>query len=62
MNPTEEELLHAFYGCDSAALDRLAERIDPLLSAVALEVLKVRAGSAMQALDEWDVDVRLDSL
>jgi len=59
MNPTDEELLHAFYAGDTAALDQLAERHDQLLWQIANLILVTRTGSAVQALGEWDIDERL---
>jgi hypothetical protein len=62
MNPTIEELLQAYYGCDSEALEELAERLDPVLGRIAHEILRVRRGSAVQALGEWDIGERLTSV
>jgi hypothetical protein len=62
LNKTDEEVLHAFYGCDSDALEVLAERHDPLLSRIAYLMLRARTGSSLQALGEWDIDERLMSL
>jgi hypothetical protein len=62
MNPTDEELLHAFYDCDASALERLAKRLDPLLARIANLILQTRTGSAAQALGEWDIEERLLSL
>ena len=55
MNPTDEELLHAFYAGDTTALERLAERQDPLLARIAYLILLTRTGSEVQALGEWDI-------
>jgi hypothetical protein len=62
IEPADEEMLHAFYGCDTAALERLAERQNPLLARIAYMILRARTGSAAQALGEWDIDERLVSL
>jgi len=62
MKPTDEELLHGFCAGDTAALDRLAERHDPLLDEFAYLILRTRTGSAVQALGEWDTDERLASV
>jgi hypothetical protein len=56
MNPTQEQLLHAFYNCDQAALVRLAQILNPALAMIAFEILQVRTGSAIQARIEWNVD------
>src|SRR5262245_46863326 len=59
MKPTDEELLHSFYDAgDSAALERLADRHDPLLARIAYQILRARIGSQAQ-LGEWDIDERL---
>jgi hypothetical protein len=50
MNPTDEELLHAFYAGETTALKRLAERHDLVLWRIAYEILQTRTGSAVQAL------------
>ena len=47
MNPTDEELLHAFYAGDTDALDRLVQRLDPSLRQVAYLILLARTGSAV---------------
>ena len=47
MSPTDEELLHGFYACETAALQRLAERLDPFLARVAGLILRARTGSAV---------------
>jgi hypothetical protein len=65
MNPTDEELLHAFYNAaatDTAALQQLADRLDSALGQIAYQILVVRTGSALQALDEWDIDDRLHGM
>ncbi len=62
MKPTDEELLHAFYAGDSAAIARLAERHDSVLSRVAYLILEARTGSEVQALSEWDAGERLDGV
>jgi hypothetical protein len=59
MNGTDEELLHAFYACDTAALERLAQRHDPMLRRCAYLILLTRTGSVVQALEEWDIAERL---
>jgi hypothetical protein len=63
MDPTDEELLHAFYAAgDTSTLERLAERLDPFLARIAYQILQARTGSALQALGEWDIDDRLGDL
>lgn len=62
MDPTDERLLHDFYACDAAALERLAARHDPLLARVAHLILVARTGSQVQALGEWDIDDRLSNV
>jgi hypothetical protein len=62
MNPTDERLLHDFYACDTSALERLAERLDPLLARIAQQFVCARTGSAVQAREEWYIDERLASL
>jgi hypothetical protein len=62
MDPTDEDVLHAFYAGDNTALERLVERHDLLLWQIAFEILKTRTGSAVQALAEWDIDERLTSM
>jgi hypothetical protein len=56
---TDEELLHAFYAGDVAALDELARRHNPVLEGIARLIVQARTGSALQALAEWDTDARL---
>ncbi len=58
MNPTDEELLQAFYTGNDEALEQLMDRHDPLLSQVASLILTERTGSSLQVLHEWDVDDR----
>jgi hypothetical protein len=62
MSPTDERLMHDFYACNTLALDELAVRYDPLLATVALQILRVRTGSEMQARSEWDIDERLTNI
>lgn len=62
MNPTDEELLHAFYIGDTAALEQLAERHGALLGRVAYLILRARTGSAVQALAEWEIAERFSKL
>jgi hypothetical protein len=62
MNPTDEELLHAFYAGETDALARLVDRHHPLLWWFAYRILRARTGSAIQALGEWDINERLTSL
>src|SRR5438067_1505428 len=62
MNPTDEELLHAYYAGDSAALDQLIGRHDELLSEFAYRILVVRTGSPIQASNEWDIDERITNV
>jgi hypothetical protein len=62
MGPSDEELLHAFYAGDAAALEGLMERHSPLLEQVALLILQARAGSRAQALGEWDLSERVGSV
>jgi hypothetical protein len=62
MSPTDEELLHSFYGGDNAALGRLAERRAPMLSRIAYSLLKARIGSAVQARAEWDLGERMGNV
>jgi hypothetical protein len=59
---TDEELLHAYYAADAAALDELAQRHNPVLEQIARLILQARTGSALQALAEWDTDARLVNL
>jgi hypothetical protein len=64
MNPTDEELLHAFYnatGSDTTALEQLAERLDSFLAHIAYQVLAARTGP-VQARGEWDIDDRLQDV
>jgi hypothetical protein len=61
MNPTDEELLHAFYAGDNAAIESLIERHDALLWQVAFLILQTRTGSAVQAWREWDIEERVAS-
>jgi hypothetical protein len=60
MNPTDEELLHAFYAGDNEAVKSLAVRHDPLLWEVAFLILRARTGSVARALGEWDVNERVN--
>jgi len=62
MNPTDEELLHAINAGDVGALDRLAERYDPVLGPIGSLILQVRTGSLVQALREWDIAERVESV
>src|SRR5258706_16455111 len=62
MNPTDEELLHAFYAGDSAAVERLAERHTVMLWQLAYLILLARTGSTAQASSEWDIDERLTNV
>ena len=62
MSPTDEELLHAFYAGDSDALERMADRHDPVLWGLAYLILKARTGSAVQARGEWDISERLSQV
>lgn len=62
MSPSDEELLHAFYVDDTATLEELVRRHDPLLQQVALLILQARTGSPLQALGEWDLSERLEGL
>jgi hypothetical protein len=62
MTPTDEELLHAFYAGDNAALERLADRHRWLLGRVTFLILRARTGSEVQALHEWDSDERLNNV
>jgi hypothetical protein len=61
MSVSDEELLHRFYAGESAAIDELAQRLDPFLTRVGEQVFLVRAGSAIQA-QEWDVGERLHAV
>ena len=61
MQPTDEELMHAYYGGNSAALDSLAARLDPLLARAARDILTHRTGSPARA-GEWDIDDRLSDV
>jgi hypothetical protein len=62
MNPTDEELLHAFYTGDIAALVTLTERHTPLLARIASQILETRTGSVIQALWEWDIGERVTNV
>ncbi len=62
MHPTDEELLHAFYAGDVAALETLTERYTPLLGRIASQILETRTGSVIQALREWDIDERVTNV
>jgi hypothetical protein len=62
MSPSDEELLHAFYAGDNAAIERLVERHDPLLRRIAYLILEARTGSQLQARGEWDVRERLERM
>jgi hypothetical protein len=59
MSPSDEQLLHDFYGGDNGALEQLAARHDPILARIAHQVLLVRAGPGPLILGEWDIDERL---
>lgn len=54
MGPTDEELLHEFYKGNTAALEQLAARRDPILVRTALLALWARSGSMTHAMYEWD--------
>ena len=62
MSPSDEQLLHRFYAGQTDALDVLAGRYDPILARIAYQILLVRAGSAAQATEEWDVNDRLNAV
>jgi hypothetical protein len=62
MGPSDEELLHAFYAGDDAAMARLIERHSPLLEQIALLILQARTGSPVHALGEWDLSERVWSV
>jgi len=52
--PTIEELLHAYYAGDDAALNQLSARLRRPLGRIAVVILRSR-GVARGALVEWDV-------
>ncbi len=60
MEPTDEELMHAFYGGDTTALNQLSLRVDPILGRLAFLFLQARNGSGLLSLGEWDINERLD--
>ncbi len=62
MPPSDEQLLHAFYPGNNAALEQLAARLDPFLARIAHQILLVRGGPVPLALGEWDIDERLNNL
>ena len=47
MEPTDEELMHAFYGGDTTALNQLSLRVDPILGRLAFLFLQARNGSGL---------------
>ena len=59
---SDEQLIRAFYACDSAALDTLADRYHLLLARVVFLVMWARTGSRVQALREWDIDDRVQNV
>jgi hypothetical protein len=59
MDPTDEELMHRYYGGDDAALERLIERHDELLTQFGELFLLARTGSPLQVASEGDTDERV---
>ena len=62
MPPSDEELLHAFYAGDNAALNKLVRRFDTILTRIARLILVARGVAAGLALGEWDIDERLNEV
>jgi hypothetical protein len=53
MDPTDEELLHAFYAGDDGGLEQLDARHTAMLTEIGHLILEARTGSALQAVGEW---------
>ena len=62
MTLTDEELLHAFYAGDTAAVETVIQRHNLLLWRIANLILRTRTGSDLQALGESDISARLASV
>jgi len=62
MASSDERLLHDFYACNTAALEQLASRLDPILARIAILILGARGEAARQALGEWVIDERLNDV
>jgi hypothetical protein len=62
MSRTDETLMHAFYAGETSALDDLATRYDTMFTRIVYLILFARTASETQALSEWDIDDRVNSV
>jgi hypothetical protein len=62
MRPSDEDLLHAFYAGDDAALEEIRERYDSILARFAQLFLFGRGIAMAQVLGEWDTDERVNDV
>ena len=51
--------MHGFYAGNNGAIEQLMERFDPTLAQIGVLILKIRTGSEIQAIAEWNVNQRL---